>query len=129
MSQINPAAPSATPPLGDFERLSPDRILMAVEWATDHQFTGLTTPLQSHINRVYERMDEDGTRLVVKFYRPGRWEPEAIREEHALVKDCVDAEIPDMSKSACDTPSTVLTKRIQSAYSYPVTENAHAVPS
>jgi len=33
-------------------------------------------------------------RLIAKFYRPGRWELPALREEHEFVLQCARAEIP-----------------------------------
>ena len=39
---------------GVFDSLTPERILEAVEDETGQSFTGLTTPLPSYINRVYE---------------------------------------------------------------------------
>ena len=78
----------------DFEALTPDRIITAVEAATERRLTGMASPFPSYINRVYELQDEEGERLVAKFYRPGRWSPEALRDEHAFVLDCQREEIP-----------------------------------
>jgi Ser/Thr protein kinase RdoA (MazF antagonist) len=77
-----------------FENLFPDSILDAVETAMGCSLTGLTTPLPSYINRVYELQAVDGTGLVAKFYRPGRWKREALEDEHAFVLDCAADEIP-----------------------------------
>jgi Ser/Thr protein kinase RdoA (MazF antagonist) len=77
-----------------FENLTPDTILTAVEAATGLKLTGLTVSLPSYINRVYELATVDRTRLIVKFYRPGRWSREAILDEHRFVSDCQEAEIP-----------------------------------
>lgn len=33
-------------------------------------------------------------KVVAKFYRPGRWTEQQIKEEHAFIWDCVDSEIP-----------------------------------
>jgi len=41
--------------------------------------TGLATALPSYINRVYEFQTVEGTRLIAKFYRPGRWSREALQ--------------------------------------------------
>ncbi|MDP6629831.1 MAG: serine/threonine protein kinase [Kiritimatiellia bacterium] len=78
----------------DFEHLVPDVMLDAVEDALGVRMSGLATPLPSYINRVYETQTMDGTRLIAKFYRPGRWSREAIEEEHAFTLDCVADEIP-----------------------------------
>ncbi len=77
-----------------FENLTPDRILDAVEIGMDCGLTGLTAPLPSYINRVYELESVSGEKLIAKFYRPGRWKRAALQEEHDFVRDCADAEIP-----------------------------------
>ena len=80
-----------------FYRLSPDRVLAAVE-AAGFVPTGHCSPLNALENRVYDvRVDAgDGAfrHLVVKFYRPGRWSREAIEDEHRLLFALDDAEIP-----------------------------------
>lgn len=78
----------------DFEKLTPDTILTAVEQALNVELTGLTSPLNSYINRVFELEATDGTRLIVKFYRPNRWTDDAIVDEHMFILDCEEAEIP-----------------------------------
>ncbi len=78
----------------DFEALTPDVVIDAIEHAVDQRLTGLTTPLPSYINRVYEVQTESGERLVAKFYRPGRWSREALADELAFVGDCAEDEIP-----------------------------------
>jgi Ser/Thr protein kinase RdoA (MazF antagonist) len=47
-------------------------ILPAAEAVSGLRFTGLLLALPSYINRVYELRAVDGTKLIVKFYRPGR---------------------------------------------------------
>ena len=77
-----------------FEKLTPDVMITAVEAATGFKMTGLISPLPSYINRVYEMQAQDGTRLIAKFYRPGRWAYEALDQEHAFTADCAADEIP-----------------------------------
>jgi len=77
-----------------FENLTPDSILTAIERIMGIRLTGLLSPLPSYINRVYEVQAMDGTRLIAKFYRPGRWSREAIADEHRFVFDCREAEVP-----------------------------------
>lgn len=77
-----------------FENLTPDCILDAVETAMGCQLSGLTSPLPSYINRVYELQDVAGKRLIAKFYRPGRWARAALQDEHDFVLDCAADEIP-----------------------------------
>ncbi len=80
-----------------FYRLSPDRVLAAVE-AAGFAPTGHCSPLNALENRVYDvRVDgDDGAfrHLVAKFYRPGRWSRKAIEDEHRLLFALEDAEIP-----------------------------------
>ncbi|MBN2702811.1 MAG: serine/threonine protein kinase [Pontiellaceae bacterium] len=77
-----------------FEALTPDRILDAVEMEMGIQLTGLTSPLPSYINRVYELQSVSGERLITKFYRPGRWSRAALQDEHDFVFDCATEEVP-----------------------------------
>ncbi|BCS98823.1 stress response kinase A [Desulfoluna limicola] len=84
-----------TPYLEDgFSSLTPDVLLNAVEKEVGERLTGLTSPLPSYINRVYELLAFSGKRYVVKFYRPGRWKKEAIEDEHRFMMDCVENDIP-----------------------------------
>lgn len=80
-----------------FYRLTPDRVLAAVE-AAGFLPTGHCTALNALENRVYDvRVDGDDEpfrHLVVKFYRPGRWSREAIADEHRLLFALQEAEIP-----------------------------------
>jgi Ser/Thr protein kinase RdoA (MazF antagonist) len=80
--------------LPDFGDLSPDMMIQAVEDTLSIPFTSLASPLPSYINRVYEFQAEDSTRYIAKFYRPGRWEKEAIEDEQEFVFDCAEADIP-----------------------------------
>lgn len=82
---------AVTPP--SFADLTPDRILSAAELAGGRA-TGRTWALQALENRVYEVEMEDGGRVVVKFYRPGRHSTEAIREEHRLLAALAEDEVP-----------------------------------
>ena len=77
-----------------FFTLTPDRVLDAVERALGARATGRTLTLNSMENRVYEIELEDETRVVSKFYRPGRWSRETILEEHAFAAELVEHEVP-----------------------------------
>jgi len=79
--------------VGDFFSLTPDHVLDAVE-ESGHHTTGLCYPLSSLENRVYEVEVEDRSRVVVKFYRPGRWSRETILDEHRMLAALVEHEIP-----------------------------------
>src|SRR3989441_2125145 len=72
---------------------APDRVPDAVE-AGGLRCTGRCLPLRAFENRVYEVELEDERRLVVKFYRPGRWSRETILDEHAFLADLTAAEVP-----------------------------------
>lgn len=76
-----------------FLALTPDWVLKAVE-AGGFEPTGHVMALHCLENRVYDLRLEDGSHVVVKFYRPGRWSEETILEEHAFLLDLRDAEIP-----------------------------------
>lgn len=76
-----------------FFSLTPDKVLDAVE-AGGVPVTGMCYPLNSLENRVYELEREDRTRVVAKFYRPGRWSAETILEEHRFLQELHEAEIP-----------------------------------
>lgn len=76
-----------------YEGLSPDRILDALESA-GFEPTGGLLALNSFENRVYQIELEDGDFVVAKFYRPGRWTDEAIREEHTFTLELIEHELP-----------------------------------
>lgn len=78
----------------NFDELVPHAVVDALEEATGEAFAGFTYPLNSYINRVYEVMRGDRTRLVAKFYRPGRWSRETIEEEHRFVRELEEEEVP-----------------------------------
>lgn len=69
----------------------------AVERALDCPMLGLAAPLPSYINRVYEFETAEKQRVIAKFYRPGRWERDAIEAEHRFVADCAADDIPVIS--------------------------------
>jgi Ser/Thr protein kinase RdoA (MazF antagonist) len=76
-----------------FLALTPERVLAAVE-AGGLRCNAVCYPLNSFENRVYEVELEDRTRVVAKFYRPGRWTAEQILEEHQFLGDLAAEEIP-----------------------------------
>lgn len=76
-----------------FFRLGPEWVLRAVE-AAGLRPTGYVTALTCLENRVHDVHLEDGSHVVVKFYRPGRWSRAAILEEHAFLLALRDAEVP-----------------------------------
>lgn len=81
-------------PLADqFHRLTPDDVFDAVE-VGGRRCTGRFIILNSYENRVYQLELDDGVMVVGKFYRPGRWSREAILEEHALLRELHEEELP-----------------------------------
>ncbi len=77
------------PPYAD---LGPDLILDAVE-SRGWRCSGRFLALNSYENRVYQVALEEGGAVVAKFYRPGRWRDETIREEHAFTDELQRSEI------------------------------------
>lgn len=73
--------------------LDPDCVLDAVE-STGLDADGRLLALNSFENRVYQIGLDDGSFVVAKFYRPGRWSSEAIEEEHDFSYELQAAELP-----------------------------------
>ncbi len=76
-----------------FLSLTPERVLEAVE-ASGLRCRPVCYPLNSFENRVYEVELEDRSRIVAKFYRPGRWSREQILEEHRFLAELAADELP-----------------------------------
>ncbi len=76
-----------------FDALTPDLMWYALESIGIRAESGFLA-LNSYENRVYQFVDEDKHRFVVKFYRPERWTPEQINEEHQFALELADAEVP-----------------------------------
>src|SRR5213080_4669448 len=93
-------------PRATFFSLTPNRVLEAVE-VGGLRSTGRCLPLRAFENRVYEVELEDETRVVAKFYRPGRWSKQAILDEHAFLAELQAAEIPVVPPIARDDGSTL----------------------
>ena len=77
----------------DFASLSPDLVLDALE-ELGYRVDGRILALNSYENRVYQIYLEDGSLLISKFYRPGRWTNQQICEEHSFAAQLAEAEIP-----------------------------------
>jgi Ser/Thr protein kinase RdoA (MazF antagonist) len=76
-----------------FLSLTPEKVLAAVE-AGGLRCNPVCYPLNSFENRVYEVELEDRTRIVAKFYRPGRWSEGQILEEHQFLRELDEEEVP-----------------------------------
>lgn len=78
----------------DFNALTPDRVLDAVEQTMGLRCGSFCRPMNSYINRVYEVDADGGQPLIAKFYRPGRWTRTALQDEVDFILDLAAAEIP-----------------------------------
>src|SRR5207244_583032 len=58
-------------------------------------------------NRVYEVELDDERRVVVKFYRPGRWSRATIEDEHRFLADLAAAEVPAVAPMDLGTGTTL----------------------
>ncbi|RUR09721.1 serine/threonine protein kinase [Legionella sp. km772] len=76
-----------------FTALEPDVILDAIE-SIGFTCTGSLLALNSFENRVYQVGIEGKDPLIAKFYRPERWNSEAILEEHQFSLELVEHELP-----------------------------------
>lgn len=79
---------------GSFDLLTPEIVIRAIEQSYAVTLDGTVTPYPSYINRVYGLRTQDGAGLVAKFYRPGRWDREAILDEHEFIADCAGMDVP-----------------------------------
>ncbi len=84
---------TTAPATDSFLALGPDRVLEAVE-AAGLAVRPVCYPLNSFENRVYEVELGDRSRVVAKFYRPGRWSREQILAEHRFLSELEAEEIP-----------------------------------
>jgi Ser/Thr protein kinase RdoA (MazF antagonist) len=91
---------------GSFADLTPDRILAAAD-ETGVRATGRTWSLAALENRVYEVEREDDSRVVVKFYRPGRHSTAAILDEHRLLAALAEEEVPVVAPLALSGGETL----------------------
>ncbi len=103
-------APDVTPLLDEENRayasLGPDDILDAVD-SLGYLCDGRFLALNSYENRVYQVGIEDQPPLIAKFYRPGRWSDDAIREEHSFARELLDQEIPVVAPLATANGETL----------------------
>jgi Ser/Thr protein kinase RdoA (MazF antagonist) len=89
-----------------FFALTPDRVFAAVE-VGGRRCTGSFAVLNSYENRVYLLQLDDGSEVVGKFYRPGRWGVDAISDEHAFLAELVNAGVPVADPLILDHGSTI----------------------
>lgn len=84
-----PACTSSHP----YDDLTPDRVLDAVE-GEGFPVSGRLFALNSYENRVYQVGLDDQPPMIAKFYRPGRWTEEQIREEHTFSLELAGGGVP-----------------------------------
>ncbi len=89
-----------------FFNLTPDIILRALEEA-GFEPSGHCMALNSYENRVYDLRLENGSHVVAKFYRPGRWSREQILEEHRFLAELREDEIPVCAPIELSTGGTL----------------------
>ena len=75
-----------------FQALTPSSVLDALD-AVGQRGDGRILQLNSYENRVFQVMLEDGSAVVAKFYRPGRWSSAQIVEEHRFALELAAAEV------------------------------------
>lgn len=79
--------------LANFTHILPEVIFTAAE-SLGGRCTGRFLALNAMENRVYDIEFEGGEHVVIKFYRPGRWNPATIQSEHDFLRQAALAEIP-----------------------------------
>ena len=89
-----------------YQNLTPDLILDAVE-TCGYRCDGRQYALNSYENRVYQVWLDEGSMLVAKFYRPQRWNDDAIREEHSFARELAAREIPVVAPLATPDGETL----------------------
>lgn len=93
MTDSSESHPNETNEGHPYSALTPDRIIDAVE-DQDYLSDARILALNSYENRVYQVGQDNGPPLIAKFYRPGRWSDEQIREEHSFIFELTDLDIP-----------------------------------
>ena len=78
-----------------WQELDHATILHGIEEILGEKLSNLMLRRNSYINRVYELEKHDSReRVIVKFYRPGRWTEEMILIEHQFLQDLAKGEVP-----------------------------------
>jgi Ser/Thr protein kinase RdoA (MazF antagonist) len=93
---IDKKAPDSSKPAprqAAYHALGPEQVLNALE-EYGYRCDGRLLALNSFENRVYQVGLDDGSAVVAKFYRPGRWSNEAILEEHIFTFELAEEELP-----------------------------------
>lgn len=101
--------------LPDFSPLYPQDVVDAVETVLGTRVDGTLTPYPSYINRVYGLRLEDGSRVIAKFYRPGRWPEETLRDELGFVSECAAAGLPVLTPLSDEAGETLNAIAVETA--------------
>lgn len=102
------SSPDQAPPHEHpYDRLTPQAVLDALDSAGLHG-DGRLLQLNSYENRVFQVFLEDGSAIVAKFYRPGRWTDAQILEEHAFALELAAAEVPVVAPLVLDGGATLV---------------------
>ena len=91
----------------DFHHLTYDVVIGLAEEALGVRCSNLCRPLNSYINRVYEVHPEGTEPVIAKFYRPGRWSRQALRDELEFLFELRDSEVP-VAPPLGDSPDEAL---------------------
>ncbi len=94
----------------DYASLDPQQVLDCLD-AVGLRGDGRVLQLNSYENRVFQVFLEEGSAVVAKFYRPGRWSEAQIVEEHSFALELAQAEVPVVAPLTLQLsdPSTGLT--------------------
>lgn len=93
-----------------FHLLTPDHFMKAAE-LLGKRLSGRVMALNSLENRVYEvelaqKLDVtsafSATHVIIKFYRPGRWNQQQILEEHKFLNELTEFEVPVVAPLECN---------------------------
>jgi Ser/Thr protein kinase RdoA (MazF antagonist) len=92
--------------LDNFLQILPEVIFAAAE-KLGGRCTGRFYALNAMENRVYDIEMEEGPRVVLKFYRPGRWSRATIQAEHDFLRILEESEIPVVCPLSDDAGQTI----------------------
>lgn len=76
-----------------YAQLTPEKVLAAVE-SLGFDTDARVFALNSYENRVYQVGIVNAPSVIVKFYRPQRWTPAQILEEHRFTEQLAELELP-----------------------------------
>jgi Ser/Thr protein kinase RdoA (MazF antagonist) len=88
-----------------YAALGPQQVLDALQ-AVGLAGDGRVLQLNSYENRVFQVFLEDGSAVVAKCYRPGRWSDAQILEEHAFALELAAAEVPVLAPQVLQHDAT-----------------------